>query len=553
VRQAASATPMGPFTIADDSRMSEDYLLTDDVLVDPSSPNPLAVVRMADGGWPALAVVPGRGLVHVTPDQSSQSGWDLLPIASGGAATEVVAALDGTGTSHAFYQDGTNTYHSGLGPGGAWSGPDELPLASSLAVASVPLTNEPVAAGVTPDGELLLIRKDWTSGRWQGSVVDMNKALVGAQVVLKMVDHDNWTLAAVVAGKLQFFSGRDDTLGSGPYTVSTARSVTRIHFAYERSGSTMVMFSDDQNALYTSFQFSDQVTQIPGASVVQGAGIVDTALPPKVHFYGVDPDGKLWVLHQTDWDASGAPVWARILPLDCDVGSVASPESALEAATLFAVGADQTLHFLSQDRVSQLWKRTLVQQPGSKPYQLTRYRTQLTVTDSNGNPAPGVPVTIAASEETAILVGGKTYFVGPDSQTATIATNEAGVLTLSRAATSLVCPSYTVTASGSGEKTVRPDQNYHSFLAGTDAINTGSAVVPPMSKDTLQSATVGGQPLSPGLTDDKATAAANAVKNAMSSCRESPRRFRRPATSAGRWMREIVTNHDFNTLARPMS
>jgi hypothetical protein len=516
--RSTPVVPKGPFSIADDSRMSEDYVLSDDVLVDSSSPNPLAAVRMAGGRWTALAVVPGSGLVHVVPDQSSQSGWDLLPVPSGTSAKEVVAVLDGTGTSHAFYQDGTRTYHSSLSQAGTWSASDQLPASASLTVASVPLTNEPVAAGITPEGDLLLVRKDWTSGQWQGSVADMKKALAGAQAVLKMVDHDNWTLAAVADGKLQYFSGRGSTLASGPFTVPIGRPVTRIHFAYQRSGSTMVMFSDDQHALYTSFGFSDQVTVIPNASVVQGAGVIDTTLPPRVHFYGVDPEGRLWVLHQTGWDANEAPVWARILPLDRDVAWVASPQSALEAAMLFAAGADQTLHALSQDRTSKLWKRSLVQQPGHKPYPLTRYRTQLTVTDANGNPAPGVAITIGAAEETAILVGSKTYFVGPGEQTATINTNEAGVLTVSTAATSLVSPSYTVTAPAPGApKTVRPDQDYHSFLSGTDGVNTGSAVIPPMSKDTLQNATVAGQPLSPDLAGDKADWAATTIKNAMNS------------------------------------
>jgi hypothetical protein len=516
MRRTTSAPPSGPFNIADDSRMSEDYLLTDDVLVVASSSNPLAAARTADGRWTALAVVPGAGLVHVVPDQNSQSGWDLLPMPSGAAAAEVVAGLDGAHTSHAFYQDGAHTYHSSLGADGTWSAPDQLPASASLAVANVPLTNEAVAAGITPEGNLLLIRKDWTSAQWRGTTVDMGKALAGAQAVLKMVDHDNWTLAAVAGGQLQYFSGRGGSFGAGPYTVPTTRSVTRIHFAYQRSGSTMVMFSDDQNTLYTSFGFSDQITEIPGSSVVQGAGIVDTT--SKIHFFGVDPDGRLWVLHQAGWDSTGAPVWVRLLPLDRDVASVASPQSALDAKLLFAVGADQTLHALSQNPVTQLWKRTLVQQPGDKPYHLTRYRTQLLVTDANGNPAPGVPVTIGASDETAIFVAGMTYFVGPDGQTATIETNEAGTLTLSRAATSLVSPSYQVTAPGmAAPKPVRPDQNYHDFLAGTHAVNTGSAVIPPMSKDTLKNATVNGQPLAPGVTDDQADTASQAIINGMNS------------------------------------
>lgn len=516
--RSTSVVPPGPFSIADDSRMSEDYLLSDDVLVDAASPNPLAAAQMPGGRWTALAVVPGTGLVHVIPEPNSQSGWDLLPMPSGGAAREVVTAVDGAGASHAFYQDGAFTYHSSLGSAGTWSVPDQLPAAASLTVASIPLTSEPVAAGVTPAGDLLLVTLDWASGKWQASTVNMDKALVGAEAVLTMIDDQNWTLAAVAGGQLQFFSGQGSTLAAGPFTVTTAHPVTRIHSAYQRSGSVMVMFSDDQNTLYTSFGFSDQVTVIPNATVVQGAAVIDTALPPKIHFYGADQQGRLWVLHQTGWDANEAPVWAPILPLDQNVAWVASPQSALAGATLFAAGVDQTLHALAQNPATKLWKRSLVQQPASKPYPLTRYRTQLTVTDPNGNPAPGVAVTIGATEEVAILASGKTYFVGPGEQTATISTNAAGVLTLSTAATSLVSPSYTVSVPGSGAaQTVRPAQNYHDLLSGTSGINTGSAVIPPMSETTLQNATVAGQPLLSKSGQSQAGWAATNIKSAMAS------------------------------------
>ena len=135
--------------------------------------------------------------------------------------------------------------------------------------------------------------------------------------------------------------------------------------------------------------FSDQPKAIAGASIVQGTAVIDTATPPKIHFYGADPKGGLWVLHQTAWDANDAPVWAPLLPLDKDVATVASPQSALAAATLFAAGADQTLHVLTQNHGNKIWRRTLVQQPGKTPYSLTRYRTQLMVRDVYGNPARG--------------------------------------------------------------------------------------------------------------------------------------------------------------------
>lgn len=498
--------------------MSEDYILSDDILLDAGSANPLAAVQLPGGKWTALAVEANAGLVHVIPDQKSQSGWDLLPVRNGGQAKEVVAGLDGTGVSHAFYQDGTQTYHASLDTDGNWSVPDILSLSTSLGVAIVPLTYDVVGFGITVDGNLLFIRKVWSTGDWQGTVCDMSKALVGAQCVLTMIDNNNnWTLAAVVDGELQYFSGNDTTVGSGPYTVPTTNQVTRIHFSYQRSGSTMVMFSDDKNTLYTSFGFSDQVAIIPNSPVAQGAGIVD--FDGKVHFYGADGAGKLWVLHQKDW-VNDAPVWAPMFPLDVNVSSVASPQSALDGAVLFAVGQDQTLHALSQNPTTKRWTRTLVQRPRhDQPYRLTRYRTQLTVLGASGNPARDVPITITATEETAILVQGETYFIGPATgQSATIKSDASGLVTFTRPATSLVSPSYTVTSPQLAQPvTVRPDQIYHDFLTAKGPINTGSAVIPPMSKDTLLSGKVGGQPLAPKLKSDLADTASKGIIHAMQS------------------------------------
>jgi hypothetical protein len=215
MKRSAKKVPPGPYTISSDSRMSEDFILTADILLDASTANPLAAVRSADGRWTPLAVIPGKGLVHVAQEQNSHSGWDLLPMPSGAAATEVVATLDGTGVSHAFFQDGTNTYHSALGDDGTWSVPDQLPPAASLAVANVPLTNEPVAIGIT-DGNLLFVRKNWSSGLWEGTPCDMQGALVGAQVVLSMIENHNWTLAAVAGGNLQFSPARTRPAAQAP-------------------------------------------------------------------------------------------------------------------------------------------------------------------------------------------------------------------------------------------------------------------------------------------------------------------------------------------------
>ena len=278
----------------------------------------------------------------------------------------------------------------------------------------------------------------------------------------------------------------------------------------------MVMFSDDQNVLYTSVGFSGQVTPIQYSSVVQGAGVIDTALPPKVHFYGVDPSGRLWVLHQTGWDANGAPVWARILPLDRYVARVASPQSALQAATLFAAGHDQTLHVLSQDRTSKLWKRSLVQRPGQqavpvdpvpdaadgdRPQRQSRPRGGGHHRRRRGGSDPSRRQNLFRGSRRADRDDQDQRGRGADPQHRR---DQPGLTQLH---------GYRPGLGGGPDRPPRPGLPQ---LSGTSGINTGSAVIRPMSQATLQKATVAGQPLSPKAGPSQAGWAAN-IKNAMES------------------------------------
>jgi hypothetical protein len=511
-------------TLTADSRLSEDYIQTSDILVPATSPNPVAPVLMNDGSTNALVVIQGQGLQQLLPATNSQSGWALTAIPSGANAIEVVGGTDSAGQMHAFFQDGSKTYHTSLGTSGGWATPDGFSPAANLGVTNVPLTNELVAFGVTPDGNLLLMRQDPTGQTWQGTTVDVQHALVGAQGVLKMVDAHNWLLAVNNGGKLQYYTGIDFSVASGPQTVATTNPVSRVHFAYQHLNSTMLLFSDAKNQLFTSVGFSDQVAQIPGAQVVQGAGVIgqDDGL---IRFHGVDPTGALWILHQTGWDANQAPTWAPIFPLDNQVGAIAAPLAAQDGTALFAVGLDQTLHTLTQNPDTMLWSRLKAQMPGgAQPYYLSRFRTQINLFDQNQNPAANVKVTINADTAAAVLINNTTYFIGPDpDESATITTDTTGLLTITCAATALATTAYTISAPGmSSPQRVLPDQNYHDFLSGAAGINTGSAAIAPMSATTLKTATVNGKPLAPNLTDDLANVASQGIINAMQTVSNSP-------------------------------
>ncbi len=503
----------GPITISADSRMSDDFILTSDILVDLKCTAPLAPILMPDGITASLVIVLGQGLNLLYPDTTLQSGWGLQPISGGSSAREVVAGLDANNQVHAFFQDGKNTYHTSLSVDGTWSAPDVFGQSYNLGLARVPLTNALLAYGATPSGDLQLITYNFASGSWNAALCDFNSGLLDAQCALEMTNSTNWTLAAVVNNQLQLFQGKNDSLVSGPETVSTPNPVNTIHLAYEHLGSMMLVFSDTKNNLYTTVAFSDQITQIPGTQIVQGAGLYNTYLS----FYGVDGDGGLWVLHQTGWDSSQAPVWSQIFPLDTAVALVAAPISSQSTYTLYAAGIDATLHVLSQDAKTQQWSRIKVQQPsGEIPYELSRFRTQLSVVDSNYLPAANVAVDISAATETAILIAGSTYFIGPgQGQTASVITDASGVITLSSLVTSLSSPTYTVSANGlSRPLAVQPNQYITDFLSGISAVNTGSANIPAMSAETLVNASAQGQ-LPSGITQDIAGPAAQGIINAI--------------------------------------
>jgi hypothetical protein len=505
----------GPISVTADSRMSEDYVLSADILLNPQSARSIAAVQMPDGTWTALATIAGTGLTHVYRDANSQSGWNSTPVANGSAVVEVATGIDAIGTTHAFYQDGAFTYHMSLGADGSWSTPDRFEMSQNLGVAYVPLFGEVVGYGITVKGDLLMIRKG-NGPAWEGTVCSMQGGLQGAQAVLSMTSAQAWTLGAAVSGRFELFTGTGSSLASGPQVVSTPNSIPRVHFAYTHLNSTMFMFSDDKNNLYTSVAFSDNIQLIPNSQVVQATGIVDSS--HHVHFYAADRTGKMWILHQTGYDANNAPVWAHMFPLDVNAAEVVSPFQGMEGKVLFARGVDQTLHILTQDGVTQHWTRRKLQNPSaSVPYRMTHYRTQLSASDQYSNPAPNATLTVTASAETDILVNGKSYLIGP-GENATLTTDGTGVLTISTVASSLVSPQYTVTATNLAQPlTVRPDANYHAFLSGSSGINTGSAVIPPMSSTTLQNATVNGQPLAPNLSAKNAQTAAQGIVNGMKS------------------------------------
>ncbi|MBU7016150.1 MAG: hypothetical protein HXS44_01475 [Theionarchaea archaeon] len=491
-------------SLTEKSKLLEDYILTANILIDTASDSPLAVFYNYQGDAEVLAICADHHLYHIYRDILTDSGWNLKEVSTN-TIKEVVAGVDSDGKVYAFFTDDESLYQTSLNTDGKWSLPTKLNVCSSLQATNIPILNQLIVYGVTSDGNLQLVRS--SGGKWSTASVDFEKNLMSTKPLLKMTDARNWSLAAAINGELTLYTGEDTAVASGPY--NTKLPCDKILVAYERENSIMFMFTDAKSNLYTNVHFSDTATQIPNSLVEYGAGLKDT--DGMLHFYGINPDGVLWVLHQTTWTTEG-PVWAPNIPMDTNVIRIASCNNQQDFTDIFGVGDDGSLHYLFKDRTAQVWNRLQIQQPHDEPYHIISYSSRVTIQDENGNPKPNVSVTIKSDSEIALWIAGKTYHVNPD-QPANVKTNAMGTLTISTPSRGLNTPKIVLSAENLPETTINPASELHAYLSGKGTLN----YLPQFSGETLQNATVDGKPLAPGITADMATAAAQGIMSAVQS------------------------------------
>jgi hypothetical protein len=248
-----------------------------------------------------------------------------------------------------------------------------------------------------------------------------------------------------------------------------------------------------------------------------------------LHVYSLDDNQGLWVLHQdptTPWNDDGTPNWSPFIPLDSSVGGLASDTTPADAPRLFALdAADYSLRFHAQDANTGMWRAGNVLQASSSAQQITRFRTEISVTDANGLPVPNYPITlqVAAGFSAADLwIAAKTYHV--DSQTPVDVTTDAlGKATIAILTTAgLATPQLVLSADGLDPVTIQPAGGIHTYLSGQGTLNptnpSGPLPVFDANGDTLTAATVGQQPLANGVQNNPSLAAiaAQGIRNAAS-------------------------------------
>jgi len=502
----SNGTPATPYTLSSSSALSDDYIMTADVLVNVESTSPVGVFQNADGVSEALFVRADGVLCQLalTPGASA-AGWSATPVGTTSGVTQAAAGVHNDGSIHGFYTDAANLYHITLS-GSAWSDSQTLPLCSGLAITNNFITGELIAYGVDGNGNLQLVRDQ--NGTWGANSIVFPAGLTGTQPLLMFTDAgDDWVMAVVTAGNLAIYQGSATQIASGPMNVETSNPIEQVIVAYWTNNSALFLFTDNKNNLYTNVGSASNAVLIPGATVVQGAGVVD--LNNMIHLYSVDTNGMISVLHQTDW--SSGPVWAPVIPLDIGFQLLFTDANPQDSTSFFAVDVEDTIWSYVLDPVAQTWTSSKAQMPSSESYNIPTYRTQVTVVDANGNPAPDLQLTVVADSLSAIIVQGTFLPVGPNLP-ASVTTNATGQVTLTTVATAIASPQLTFTADALTPPTaINPAADVHTYLSGQGTLNPGtSSALPQFSATTLANAQVSGQPLAPGAASHAALARAAA-------------------------------------------
>ncbi|QAY73340.1 hypothetical protein ET445_08270 [Agromyces protaetiae] len=271
---------------------------------------------------------------------------------------------------------------------------------------------------------------------------------------------------------------------------------------YSMSGSVMMRFID----------FGQ------GATTYGDFGGID-----EFYTFGDEANPAIIVRNGTDievmstFEENGVPSgFGPVVTVEEEVGRLYGLTTTATNGTFFLV-EDGTgfLSVLSQDQTLGIWTRIPVRQNAATAYDVTTWRTQLTVLDANGIPVANTPVTVTPDRDVLFwqTTGSQlvTHAAGWETST-----DQYGRLTVALPTVELDAPSLVVTITDKDGVTtydfdVAPDGDVHAYLAGKGSL-TGK---PAFTGAALQSATdASGQPLAPNL--DAATA--NAAASAVSSC-----------------------------------
>ena len=546
-------TPPGPYAIAATSELSDDVFATNEVLIGPDD-EVLPFYNPASQAVEAL-VLSGATVFHLHRDPTQATGWAYAEFDLQGTLTSV--------TSVAVAADGTRVYALLWGnpdPQNNWSGspywltwlngatswdegyvapidddiypPDPGPIKGGISREGVPYFYTSTVSGTTTSltGWVATGEDDEPLSAQDYLDLDISSLSGTVQDFLILYDTNatntvGYALVLFSTGVLSVYAQQDEIFPDSPLTDAGSTGVTELMWAWASPSSTTGVpgyaFQGNVPSYGEGAYFCDEdgnFTRVSDAPETGSSTVAVWLMNDQYTVNLLDSDGTLQTIQQT---APG--VFADPLPIANGVpGSVKPGLVAVYGvptdptrATLFGVGADETLSVLTLDDTG--WTQTQVQQDDVVASAVSCYRVTMSVLDSNGSPIRYGQAQVSSDRLVGLWQDTGSTILVPGTPV-TLTGDLSGQITFSVPAEELDTAVLTAQAlDGSGQPsgsplTVAGDYDVRSFLGGSAALNDLGT----MQASTLTGAkNPDGSTLLPGLDSDSAGAVVKGLSGAI--------------------------------------
>lgn len=455
--------PVQPFPVTATSVLTQNYVNSTQVLVDPQQASAVApFCNPLKGGAPeAFVILEGSGAVqYLAQDNTSQTGWSLTPLPGGPGsdgswpATGVVAAVTGstTGLVDIFWDDGAgNLQHTWLQTDLTFATPQPLltGLAGGLANLAVSYfvpsweggVPVPTVYGVQSDETLTLAT--WNQGPWvidnyTGSTLTQTTPFQLYMCSPQGYGEGGWMAycgTSLFGGALDLTQpttttpmfGKNQGPGKWNSPPTTPETIFGQCFPTLNPESWWAYMLGEDGVPYLAMQSTTslsapvpapttgvvQACAVPMATVVDGADTISGL----VSVYVVGGDETLSLLRQIGWTNGGLmPLWAPPVPLAPGVAGVFPVQNPSDPATLFVADAANALHVYAQSVSAALddgaplwgggarWAASDVSLESKVRYELSSYMTRVSVTDATGVSLAGYALELTASAPCGVQI-----------------------------------------------------------------------------------------------------------------------------------------------------
>lgn len=519
--------PPTPYTIQASCELSEDYFLTDQVVVDE---NDRVLPFTTPGGTVEAVVLSGGAVSHLRRDPAQTSGWAFTAISATqslfaqGPITDAAVQTNSEGfTVLACVQ---SVYS---GPGLAFYTVDSAGNWSSIPDTTITLAEAPanqLKAQLAPAGLIYfyLFDDDGTfdvyalpdaSSGLEVLPIDSLQGLSVADAILlwnpgqQPNQPPNGSAAVILDpnGNLNSYPQTDfddfDLDSATELAPQYGGSVADLIWAAAEQGQAQpdVVFQTSDGALYYSAADGESLAVAVDYGDTPGPGRAAVWREEDLYSFSfLDTNGLVNILAQYH-DTPTSTQFTDPIPLQGGIHAIYGQPSDPTQATLFVVDVGLALNVLAKDATG-VWSYLPIHQDGATLQQVTSWRVQLLVQDANTTPIGGAQVRLSADQTIGCWQSTGNTMLG--SAPVTLTADPTGRITFSIPTSELDTATLTAQALDAdgqptgGPASIDPDTDAHHFLAGGSSLTDIGML---SSTALLGAQNADGTPLLPGLTN----------------------------------------------------